>query len=530
MSIGSLTLQESHRFTKLILDFVSENPKLQSFYGLSHQKENYLKQIEQRKAIPVNRNLLADSLLGQYGTIEKIDDSVLRNVESLRKENCFTVTTGHQLNIFTGPLYFVYKILHTIKLADELNATYPEFEFVPIYWMNSEDHDIDEVGQFKLFGHKYVWETNQTGATGRMKPNDLAQFCEILNDVFSNNEAVKEIVEVFKKAYASFDNLADATRYFTNELFGVKGLVIIDSDDAALKSSFAATVKSDVLEHKPYKVVSSTNDKLVASDYSTQVNPREINSFYLENDIRNRIVKTDSDYRVLNTEIRFTEEELIKEIDSHPERFSPNVVLRPLFQEFILPNLTYVGGAGELSYWLQYKAYFAQFGVSFPMLCLRNHFLILNQNQVNRLQESKLTAQDLFGGIDDVVKKYVLNSSNAEVEIEEELELSEKLFENLKTKAEFIDASLIASVESEQVRFEKALNNWKGRFTRSLKQQNEVSVKRLKKLHSKLFPEGYLQERYTNFLEVYAQNPEQFFEILYREIRPFETEFLIAEV
>lgn len=530
MSTGTLTLQESHRFTKLILDFVSENPKLESFYGLYHRKENYLKQIEHRKTIPVNRDLLTESLLRQYGKLENIDDSVLRNIESLRRENCFTVTTGHQLNIFTGPLYFVYKILHTIKLADELNATYPEFEFVPIYWMNSEDHDIDEVGQFKLFGQKYVWETKQTGATGRMNPNELVQFCETLNDVFSNNEPVKEIIEVFNKAYSKFDNLADATRCFANELFGSKGLVIIDSDDSALKATFSHILKQDILENEPYEVVSSTNEKLISADYSTQVNPREINSFYLENGIRNRIIKTDSDYRVLNTEIRFTQYELVQEIDNHPERFSPNVVLRPLFQEFVLPNLTYVGGAGELSYWLQYKTYFSQFEVSFPMLCLRNHFLILNQQQVNRLQESKLIAQDLFGGIDDVVKKYVLNSSSAEVEIDKELELSEKLFENLKSKAEFIDASLVASVESEQVRFEKALNNWKGRFTRSLKQQNEVAVNRLKKLHSKLFPEGYLQERYTNFLEVYAQNPEQFFEIVYNEIRPFETEFLIAEI
>ncbi|MDA9121481.1 bacillithiol biosynthesis cysteine-adding enzyme BshC, partial [Flavobacteriales bacterium] len=188
MSLTKISLEHTGRFNRLILDYLSKNEKLNDFYSLQHTLENYKQQIQNRSQFPVNRELLADSLLSQYQAIGGAKESVLTNIESLRKENTFTVTTGHQLNIFTGPLYFIYKILHTVKLAEVLRAAYPENQFVPIYWMNSEDHDIEEVGQFNLFGKKYVWETDQTGATGRMNPASLADFCSELEAVFSNSD------------------------------------------------------------------------------------------------------------------------------------------------------------------------------------------------------------------------------------------------------------------------------------------------------------------------------------------------------
>lgn len=529
MSRTEVSLEQTKRFTKLILDFVKKDKKLTPFYELDHTLENYAEKIASREKKPIDRKLLVQVLSDQYQRVDGASGKVKENIDSLLADNCFTVTTGHQLNIFTGPLYFIYKILHTIKLSDELNAAYTEKKFVPIYWMNSEDHDIEEVGQFKLFGKKYVWKTEQTGATGRMTPSELSQFLDTLRDIFGNSSKTLEIVDIFEKAYTSYENLSDATRYFTNALFGNRGLVIIDSDNKHLKASFSEYLISDIFENQPYSLVQSTNSKLLKADYGTQVNPREINCFYLGNGIRNRIVFSDDEYRVLNTDIRFSAEDLKNEIHSNPEKFSPNVVLRPQFQEFVLPNLTYVGGAGELSYWLQYKSYFDAMGVSYPMLCLRNHFLILNKSQSNRLKSLKMKPGDLFGSIDDLINKYVVQSANVEVDINDELQLADELYENLKTKAEFIDISLVASVEADQVKFQKTLNQWKGRFTRSLKQQNETSVNRIKKFHKTLFPEGYLQERYVNFLELYTQDSNDLFETVYDATEPFAVEFAIID-
>ncbi|MCB9185438.1 MAG: bacillithiol biosynthesis cysteine-adding enzyme BshC [Flavobacteriales bacterium] len=524
MEVSTISLEHTNRFNRLILDYVNGDGKLDDFYGFKHELGNYPNQIAARKQFPIHRELLSDSLLKQYKTIGGAKDSVLKNIESLREDSTFTVTTGHQLNIFTGPLYFIYKILHTIKLADELNAAYQDFHFVPIYWMNSEDHDLDEVGQFNVFGHKYVWETDQTGATGRMDPKSLEEFCDKLDEVFSNNPAVLQLVNVFREAYSKSPTLAVATRKFVNELFGKYGLVIMDSDDASLKKPFLEFFKHDVFDSRPFELVRSANLKLDELGYHHQVNPREINCFYLADGIRNRIVRTDKGFHVLHTEFRFTEDELKSELETHPENFSPNVVLRPLFQEFILPNLTYVGGAGELSYWLQYKDYFHQMKVSFPMLSLRNHFLLIDENTGKRLAELKLLPEDLFHSVEELVKEHVFELSDSEVELNTELDLLSQLYDKLKEKANEIDGSLISSIEAEQTRMEKGIEQWKSRFTRALKNQNEVSVNRIRKLHKKLFPNGYLQERHDNFLAMYAQNPTSFIDDLYQAIDPLKTE------
>lgn len=528
MEASTVSLEHTNRFNRLILDYVNGDEKLHQFYAFKHEIEQYPKQIAVRKQLPIHRDLLADSLLNQYKTIGGAKDSVLKNIESLRNENTFTVTTGHQLNIFTGPLYFIYKILHTIKLADELNESHSDSRFVPIYWMNSEDHDLEEIGQFNLFGQKYVWETEQTGATGRMSPKGLEEFCDKLNEVFSNNEAVLELVDIFRAAYTESKTLTVATRKFVNELFGKHGLVIIDSDDASLKKPFLAYFKQDIFENRPYELVKMANRKLDELGYRNQVNPREINCFYLADGIRNRIVRTDKGYHVLRTDFRFTEAELIEELENHPENFSPNVVLRPLFQEFILPNLTYVGGAGELSYWLQYKEYFNEMNVSFPMLSLRNHFLLIDTNNSKRLSELKLLPEDLFHSVEDLIKEHVLELTDAEVELDEEMELLSQLYGKLKDRADEIDTSLVASIEAEQTRMEKGIDQWKSRFTRALKKQNETSVNRIRSLHKKLFPNGYLQERHDNLMALYAQNPDGFFDGLYNATEPFETEFRVG--
>lgn len=525
MNSTQISLEHTGRFNRLILDYIRQVPKLDSFYSLPHTLENYKQQIENRAQFPINRELLVDSLLAQYQSIGGAKTGVLSNIELLRNKNTFTVTTGHQLNIFTGPLYFVYKILHTIKLAEQLREAYPENNFVPIYWMNSEDHDIEEVGQFNLFGKKYVWETEQTGATGKMNPESLTEFCSQLEDVFCNNEETLKVVSMFRKAYTNFGNLSTATRYFANELFGEYGLVIIDSDDVELKRSFTKFFERDILQNKSYELVLTASKNLEASGYNVQVKPRQINCFYLADKIRSRIVATKTGYKVFQTDIRFTEKELLAELDKHPERFSPNVVLRPLFQEFILPNLTYIGGAGELAYWLQYKDYFKEMAVSFPMLSLRNHFLLIDKATSSKMKELKLLPEDLFHSVDNLIKGHVLETSDTNVSVAEELKLLSDLYSQLKSKASKIDLSLESAIEAEQARIKKVIEQWESRFSRSLKKNNEVSVNRIRKINNRLFPNGYLQERHDNLLEFYAKVGPQLFEKIYSTTNPFSTEF-----
>lgn len=525
MDVTRISLEHTGRFNRLILDYINQDDKIKEFYSLSHSIENYKQQIENRAQFPVDRELLTDSLLNQYQPIGGAKDSVLENIELLRKDNTFTVTTGHQLNIFTGPLYFIYKILHTIKLSEELKKAYPENNFIPIYWMNSEDHDIEEVGQFNLFGKKYVWETDQTGPTGKMNPMTLIGLCNKLEKVFSGNQKTLELVAVFKDAYTKFEWLDESTRYFVNQLFNKFGLVIIDGDDASLKDSFSAFLKTDIFENKPFELVKQSDIRLGKAGYHLQVRPREINCFYCVEGMRSRIVRTETGYHVLKTNIRFTESELIAEIEKHPERFSPNVVLRPLFQEFILPNLAYVGGAGELSYWLQYKDFFKSMSVSFPILSLRNHFMLMDASVAKRMEDLKLLPEDLFHSVDELIKGHLLEVSDSDVSIDIELKTLEKLYDQLKSKAIDVDGALLGSLDAEHKQLTKTVEQWSSRFSRALKKKNEVSVNRIEKLHQKLFPHAYLQERHDNFLEFYSNATPNLFDQIYQATEPFTTDF-----
>jgi len=529
MKTTAISLQQTGRFNRLIIDYIEKNEKLKNYYSKSNTVKNYKGQIELRKQFPIDRELLATALLNQYGAVGGAKEAVLSNIELLRNENAFSVTTGHQLNIFTGPLYFIYKILHTIKLAEELGIAYPEQQFVPIYWMNSEDHDLEEIGQFTVFGKKYEWKTEQTGATGRMNPKSLLEFCKALEEVFANNEQGQKMVSLFKEAYSQYENLATATRYFVNQLFQKYGLVIIDSDDATLKNSFIPFFKKDIFNQEPYPLVCEANKRLKDEGYRVQVNPREINTFYLVKGIRNRIVRTDKGFRVLHTDLRFTESELTTELEKHPERFSPNVVLRPLFQEFIIPNLTYVGGAGELSYWLQYKDYFSVMKVSFPILALRNHFLLIDSGTTKRMEDLGLFSQDLFHSIDQLINDHILAVEETDFNLSDELALVSELYSTLRKKAEGADASLLGSLSGEEKKLKKGIEQWGSRFSRALKQKNEISINRIRKIHSKLFPSGYLQERHDNFIE-FSANSNNLLHVIYEGTNPFGTEFRILHL
>lgn len=531
MVVSKVTLDHTNRFNRLILDYAAGNEKLNEFITFRHELENYPKKIEERRKFPINRDLLVSSLRKQYISLGGAEGKVAEQIDSLLNENTFTVTTGHQLNIFTGPLFFFHKILHTIRLADDLNNSFTDYHFVPVYWMNSEDHDIDEIGRFNLFGKKFVWEPDQLGATGRMNPSELQKFCVELQDIFSSNKTALELVQMFHKAYTNFDDLTQAMRFIVNELFKDYGLVIIDSDDAELKRAFIPFFEEDIFENTAHDVVSLTNKHLDNRGYLQQVNPRKINCFYLSKEGRHRIVKTEDEYHVLHTPIKFSEQELRDELQAHPKRFSPNVVTRPLFQEFVLPNLTYVGGAGELSYWFQYKDFFEKKNVSFPMLCLRNHILLIPERMSSRLKDLKLLPEDLFHSVDDLTREHVLELTDVEVDLVEEMSTLNQLYQQLTERALSIDASLVPSIEAEQTRMRKKIAKWSDKFTRSLKKENDVTVNRIKKVHSMLFPSGFLQERHDNFLAFVEDSGDkgQLIREIYSVIDPFGTDFTCVD-
>lgn len=519
---------ETGFFSKLILDYISGKPELKGFYEYAPELSSFSKKIKDRKRIPVERTLLADVLAQQNKSL-KANEKVLDNIELLKNSGTFTVTTGHQLNLFTGPLYFVYKIISTINLAEQLKHEFPDNNFVPIYWMHCEDHDFKEINHIHLFGKKIEWKGDHHGAAGEISTASLRSVIDELKTVLGESENANELITLFSEAYLRHINLADATRYLCHELFGRFGLVILDARDVRLKKTFVQQFKEDIFQNTGYKAVSTTNVELQKSNYKVQVSPREINCFYFTEGRRERIVKTDKGFQVLNTSLLFSKEELEKEIESHPEKFSHNVVLRPLYQEHILPNLAYIGGAGELAYWLQYKSMFVAAKISFPVLVLRNSVMVIDKTITAKIEKLGLTAKDFFSAEDKLVGDFIATNSTAETGLKNEQEKLKELFSSIKAKAAKVDITLEASIEAELQKQLKIIEQLESRIQRAERKKYENSINQLKSIREKLFPANSLQERHENVSSFYLRYGRTFIPDLKFNIRPLDFNFLLVE-
>ncbi|HVD98022.1 MAG TPA: bacillithiol biosynthesis cysteine-adding enzyme BshC [Cytophagaceae bacterium] len=514
-SVRTVPLQELSFFSKTFLDYISGNPKLSSFYGNTPEAENFAAQISVKLFTEEKRQTLVNALSHQYKDLS-ITKEVSANIASLLKPNTYTVTTGHQLNIFGGPLYFIYKIITTINTAKILNQKDPSHHIVPVFWMASEDHDFEEINHFNLFGKTWKWETEQKGAVGRFNPEGI---CEIL-------DALPERIPLFEKAYRENKTLADATRYFVNELFGKDGLVILDADDKSLKKEFSFVVRDELTKHSSHALVEKTSAALEAAGYEAQVHARAINLFYLENGLRERILKEGDHYKINNTNLVFSEKEFLEKAENEPEKFSPNVVLRPLYQECILPNLAYLGGPAEVVYWLQLKAVFDHFKVPFPILMPRNFALWLNKANQQKLSKLSLDLSDLFVPADQLKNNYLLKITEAEFKLEQERDVLKTLFESIKEKAGAIDKTMEAAVLGELQKSLKILEDLEKRLKKAEERKNETVLTQLMNLKEKLFPGGGLQERSDNFLSFHLNN-EAFLANIKNTFDPFHYSFYL---
>lgn len=510
MTLEKLPLEHTNAFSQFFLDYVSRKDTLQPFYNLAPKPENFKAQIENKKFTSEKRDVLFHALTDQYSGLE-ISQSVKSNIESLKSENTFTITTGHQLNIFTGPLYFIYKIVTVVNACKELKLRYPNFNFIPVYWMASEDHDFDEIKYFNLFGKKHVWETEQKGAVGRFKTDELKALIDQL----------PEKVELFEKAYLEHDSLVSAARYYVNELFSDEGVVVIDGDDKNLKQQFSKTIEDDIFNHHANDLVEETSGKLSALGYKPQVYPRAINFFYLKGSIRERLVKEQNGWKVNNTELIFSENEIKNLLKNEPEVFSPNVIMRPLYQETILPNLAYVGGPGELVYWLQLKSTFDYYKLSFPILLPRNFAHVINKASRKKVDKFEFTITDLFSKPKVLKEKYLQEHSDNQINLNQEKENLKSVFDKITQQGKNIDGSLTGFIGSEYAKALKGVENIEKRLKKSEESKHEVALNQISGLKEKLFPGGGLQERHDNFLTFYLNNLN-FINQLIESFEPFD--------
>ncbi len=526
-----ISYKDTNYFSKLILDYLEEKQELQDFYGKFPKLDNFKNQIALKKEnySAQTRKVLVKSLKKQYENTN-ISAKTAENLQLLEQENTFTITTGHQLNLFTGPLYFLYKIVSTINLTKELAENYPDYNFMPIFWMATEDHDFEEINFFKYKEEKIQWKSNQKGAVGRFTTKGLEEVFKEFTDKLGASENAEKLKNLFKEAYLKHDNLAQATRYIANNLFSQEGLVIIDGDDAALKKEFKPYAKTELQQQNAFQQINKTSKSLEEKGYHKQVNPREINLFYLAEGLRERIVKKENNYFVKNTKLSFTEEKMQEELEQHPVRFSPNAVMRPLYQEVVLPNLCYIGGGGELAYWLQLKSYFESENVSFPILLLRNSALLISKKQERKLEKLSLQKTDLFQQQEELIEQKTKEVSAIGIDFSQQKEHLKKQFENLYVLAQKTDKSFYGAVAAQEQKQLNGLAHLEKRLLKAQKRKLKDEISRVAKLQDQLFPKQNLQERALNFSQFYEKNGDALLTHLYKELQPLEQKFCILSL
>lgn len=531
MNISNIPFSELPMLAKMDRAYSELNPSLRPFYKYEPTLESFQDVINDKSKENINREVLVSTLKKQYKAFDTEGvASPQPQIEKLLNKNTFTVVTAHQPSLLTGPLYFIYKICSIINLSERLNEHYKENQFVPVFVIGGEDHDFEEVNFINIFNKKLTWNRSDTegGAVGMMSTESLKPILEELKTILGTSEKAEEIYSIIEKSYTQNALYQDATQDLLHQLFGQYGLVVLNMNDANLKRLFIPIMKREITEQPSKSLVEKTQQELDSLGFKSQAFPREINLFYLRENLRERIVFENGIYRVLNTDFQWqSQADILKELEETPQYFSPNVVLRPLYQEVILPNLAYIGGGGELAYWLERKTQFALFGVNFPMLVRRNSVLWIDKGSNERISKLGLQIIDLVQDTDILLKQYVNKITATPLSMTIEKSEIERIFEGIVSKAVAIDPTLEKSMLAEKTKQLQAIEMIESKLLKTEKQKNETTLNQVKALAQKFFPNGGLQERVDNFLPFYLKYGRDFIDILIKNLYPLEQGLIV---
>jgi bacillithiol biosynthesis cysteine-adding enzyme BshC len=508
------------------LAYIQHDPLLKHFMTYTPEVAAFPGILESRKKFEVDRGLLLSVIKKQY---ENLGMALPENVNDLLDENTFTVTTAHQPALLTGPLYHIYKIASTIHLAKDLNQALPGNKIIPFFIVSGEDHDWEEINHLYLFGRKYQWERQASGPCGRLSLEGLSELIKSVEEVFANSPHREEIIELLEGNLNKAQDYGQYHQLLVHTLFSRHGLIVLNMDDPDLKRAFVPLMQKEISERFSAAYVPATQSALESKGFKAQAFCRPVNLFYLSDQRRERIDPSGDGFLKVESGITNTKAELLDELSTYPDRFSPNVIFRPLYQELILPNLAYVGGGGEIAYWLERKSQFEAAGIHYPMLVRRNSLLMIDESSSGIMQKSDLTWEDILPDLDTIIRKFLKSHSQAELDFAEELKLIVTAFHSLAGKADKIDPTLSKAILAEETKQSKAFEQLGSRLLRAEKQLQDTNIKRIQKLKEKLFPANGLQERHENFLTFYAQYGDAWIDSMISICDPMNEKFTVLE-
>lgn len=507
--------QNSHIFSSLI----TNQPELNNFSAQINNRQDFQFRTE-----------ISTILSDQYASIE-LNECIKTNIDRLKLSNTFTVICAHQPCLMGGPLYWIYKIASTIKLCKSLEIQFPNNHFVPLYYCGSEDHDFEEINHIQIFNQKIEWKTVHGKAVGKLGVQEITGFIENLLKMFSNSESASLFLQKNMQWINQSDNYVNYYRHFVNELFGSYGLLFFDPDNKSAKRLFLPIIKRELLEQFTYTNALKSVSVLESLGYQPQVNPRELNLFYHHPEGRKRMIIESGTYKLIDAVNQWSQEEIINELESNPERFSPNVLLRPLYQEFLFPNLAFIGGGGEIAYWLELKACFDAANIPYPLIFRRYSAVYFESGIRQKIAKTSFSELDFLESISQLETRFVNNQNTAHVLQPEDFKAINLLLEKIKIDSIQLDQSTRTSIEVEIHKIIKSLEHIENKHLKAIKNKLEQELIQLRKIKDNLFPNQTLQERYQNFLPYYVKYGPAYIDYLVQIYEPgLNKLYLVQEV
>ena len=466
------------------------------------------------------RSVLVEVLKEQHQLLNLDIPQVHDQIQRLQSDQTYAVVTAHQTCLMTGPLYVIYKIASTIACCRQLNAIHSDKHFVPIYVMGSEDHDFLEVNHFYLYNKKIEWHvTHQGEAVGRIQIKDIEEVMDNVDQIIQHDVHAEELMDLLRSCYSEGRNLAQAMARLVTRIFGRYGLIVADLDDQRLKRLAIPLFHKELEESSSKELVINKQNAIDILGFSSQVYPRDINLFYLK-DTRKKIERFNDKYYLGEQALSF--DKVIEHLHNHPERFSPNVILRPIYQQIVLPGIIYIGGGAEVAYWMEIQDVFQTMKIPQPILLRRDSALWINQLHSQRISELGIELRQLFRPLHEAQHEYLSKNAQEEWSVAHIKSQFNDLFSQLSGEIRQIDTGLIKMSEGYQRQTDNFLNKVETKLRRSVKSKHDVAMGRMDKLWHDLFPNRGLQERRENFLKLYARHGRHFIDTLIDHFNPFD--------
>jgi len=545
-------------FNNLFLDYISfgeeERKSLNHFFNAFYKTNDDFFNVIDEKVHNYNTNRYFDkNILMDILKMQNVEfggtEATATNIELLKRDDTFAVVTGQQVGLYTGNIYTIYKTISTIKLAKNLKERFPQFNFVPLFWLESEDHDIDEANHIYILNKenelvRVGFETEQTGSEDESprrstKPVGSTKFGEM---IFSINEQLRsglldtdfkdKIMGIVSDCYKEGNDYKTAFAQMMNKLFGDFGVVFIDPSDAEIKRLLIPIFEKELrTSPKMCESIITTSAEL-EKHYDLQVKPKVINMFFLHNENRLPIEPREGGkFALKNSKRRFENEEMFTALEETPELFSPNVVLRPICQDYLLPTAAYVGGPAEISYFAQLKPAYSHYELTMPVVFPRTSVTIIESKISKFMNNYNVNFEDIFHR-NVLVSKVVEMLSEVKVddEISKYTDEVNKIFYDIKNMTAKVDQSLLNTVENMKEKLKQNIEILRNKLINAQAKKSEVTTSQIDKVANNIFPNDNLQERMLNIVYFINKYDLSFIKKLYHETDPMNFNHQVIDI